>query len=257
MWRLKASVHRPGAFKSKLSASRNLTVVAYPPEDITEETENIIVERQWNDQLQYLIAISGKSFHIGGTIPVSFSLMPLAKMKVHRISVLLEERVEYHTMMKRVARSDPATRLLLLSLKNEGPGHILPLESDDQEAFSKSPFHMVSPPSSTMSESELAASFMGPGPWSFHCDLELNMSCQDLHFSNRNKKSNITVSHALKIVMRVERGDDVLVDPKTGKRKMFDIVVQAPVHILSVRSPLCLVLSGLLNELFATSLVSL
>ena len=38
----------------------------------------------------------------------------------------------------------------------------------------------------------------------------------------------------MKIVMRVERGDDTFVDLKTGKRKQFDIVVQTPVHILSV-----------------------
>jgi hypothetical protein len=44
----------------------------------------------------------------------------------------------------------------------------------------------------------------------------------------------MSVTHLLKCVMRVERGDDVAIDPKTGKRKLFDIVVQMPVHILSV-----------------------
>ncbi|OBZ69941.1 hypothetical protein A0H81_10403 [Grifola frondosa] len=37
----------------------------------------------------------------------------------------------------------------------------------------------------------------------------------------------------LKIIFRVERGDDYALDPHTGKRKLFDIVVQTPVHILS------------------------
>lgn len=37
--------------------------------------------------------------------------------------------------------------------------------------------------------------------------------------------------------MRVERGDDNALDIKTGKRKLFDIVVQTPVHILSVSPP--------------------
>lgn len=234
-WELKASVHRPGAFKSKFTAARNLTVVAYPPEDITEETENIIVERQWTDQLQYMIAISGKSFYIGGTIPVSFSFMPMSKMKIHRVSVLLEETIEYHTMMKRVARTAPVSRTLLLSLRNSDGAPILPLQSDDVDAFERSPFSAVSPPTSSMTRSELAASFMGPGPWTFHHDLELNASCRELHYSNKNWKSNVSVSHALKIVVRVERGDDSMVDSSTGKRKMFDIVVQAPVHILSCR----------------------
>jgi hypothetical protein len=35
--------------------------------------------------------------------------------------------------------------------------------------------------------------------------------------------------------MRLSRGDDAGVDPKTGKNKLFEIVVRTPVHILSVR----------------------
>lgn len=93
VWRLKANVHRPGAFKTKLAAHREVVVVSSPTEEDTEDTENIIVERLWDNQLQYLIAISGRSFYIGGTIPVSFTLMPLAKIKVHRISVYLEGNI--------------------------------------------------------------------------------------------------------------------------------------------------------------------
>ena len=59
-------------------------------------------------------------------------------------------------------------------------------------------------------------------------------SCAQLHFTAKNKRSSISVGHALKIVFRVERGDDQFVDAKTGKRKLFDIVVQTPVHVLSV-----------------------
>ena len=81
---------------------------------------------------------------------------------------------------------------------------------------------------------------MGPGPWSFHTTLKLPTACGLLHFTNKNRKSNIQIAHTLKIVIRVERGDDLHIDPKTGKRKLFDIVVQTPVHILSV-SPCFLV----------------
>jgi hypothetical protein len=41
-------------------------MVATPQEDDLEETENILVERQWEDQMRYLIALSGKAFTIGG-----------------------------------------------------------------------------------------------------------------------------------------------------------------------------------------------
>lgn len=90
VWKLYAHVHRPGAFKTKFTANREVQVIACPTEEDTEDTENIIVERHWDQQLQYLISISGRSFHIGGTMPVTFAFMPLAKVKIHRLSVFIE-----------------------------------------------------------------------------------------------------------------------------------------------------------------------
>jgi len=89
-WRLKGQVHRPGAFNPKISAVREVILIAAPGEDDIEDTENIIIERQWDSQLQYLISISGRSFYIGGTIPIQITMLPMAKMRVHRISVILE-----------------------------------------------------------------------------------------------------------------------------------------------------------------------
>ncbi|KAF8622692.1 hypothetical protein AX15_006791 [Amanita polypyramis BW_CC] len=233
-WRLKAVVHRPGAFKSKLMAIREVITVACPIEDDTENTENIIVERHWDQQLQYLISVSGRSFYIGGTMPVSFTLMPLAKVKVHKIYVCIEERVDYYTRMKRISRTEPISRVVLLSVKSETKGDdpILPLESDDVDAFRNSPLYNLA--TSEDDISEMASNLMGPGPWTFHQDLHLPHSCQHMHFTNMNKRSNITITHILKWIIRVERGDDLHINPKTGKRKLFDIVVQTPVHILSV-----------------------
>jgi hypothetical protein len=161
-------------------------------------------------------------------------MMPLAKVKIHRISILLEQKVEYYSHMKRVARSDPVTRIQLLSVKYDDKkgGHILPLESNDANALTTSPLLVLTVPGDDLSE--LASGWMGPGPWTFHQELRLPSSCSILCFTNKNKRSNMTVTHTLKCVIRVERGDDVALDPKTGKRKLFDIVVQTPVHILSV-----------------------
>jgi len=92
-WRLHAHVHRPGAFKHKYTAERSVIVVSCPTDDDIEETENIIIERHWDHQLQYLIAVSGRSFYIGGTLPVTFTLMPLSKVKVYRIAVYLEGKL--------------------------------------------------------------------------------------------------------------------------------------------------------------------
>ncbi|KAI0368997.1 hypothetical protein BV20DRAFT_1044663 [Pilatotrama ljubarskyi] len=232
-WKLKAVVHRPGAFKAKLQTSQEVTVVATPCEDDTEESESIIVERQWDTQMQYLIVISGRSFPLGGVMPISMTFMPWTKMKIHRISVLIEERVDYWTQFRRIARTDPINRISLLALKypkKDGPP-ILPLLSDDPDAFRQSPLAEVVDPSEDLGE--VVSSLMGPGPWTLRKNLQLPKAGDSLHTTNKNRRSNISVSHMLKVIFRVERGDDYAVDPASGKRKLFDIVVQTPVHILS------------------------
>ncbi|KAG5652841.1 hypothetical protein H0H81_003403 [Sphagnurus paluster] len=222
------------AFKAKLAAHREVIVITCPTEEDTEDTENIVVERHWDQQLQYLISISGRSFYIGGTIPITFTLMPLAKIKVHRISNP-SERTDYYTHMKRIARTDPLARIDLLSVKEHGksPGYIIPLDSDDVDAFKKSPLFQLA--TEDDDPSEMASSLMGPGPWTFHQDLQLPTSCGLMRITNKNRRSNVVITHQLKCVMRVERGDDLHLDPKTGKRKLFDIVIQTPIHILSCR----------------------
>jgi arrestin-related trafficking adapter 3/6 len=89
-WRLKGHVHRPGTFSHKLSASREVILVASPGECYTEDVENTIVQRQRDSQLQYMISISGRSFHIGGTLPIRIAILPTTQIKVHNISVILE-----------------------------------------------------------------------------------------------------------------------------------------------------------------------
>jgi hypothetical protein len=74
----------------KLVAHAEVTLISCPGEDDTEERENIVVERQWDEQLRYFITISGKSFPIGGTVPITLVMMPLSKVKIYRITVMLE-----------------------------------------------------------------------------------------------------------------------------------------------------------------------
>lgn len=65
-YRLKATVHRVGTLTPNFSEDLEVAMIATPQEDDMEETENILVERQWEDQMRYLIALSGKAFTIGG-----------------------------------------------------------------------------------------------------------------------------------------------------------------------------------------------
>lgn len=57
---------RVGALTSNLVEETEVTMIATPQEDDLEETENVIVERQWEEQMRYQIALHGKAFPIGG-----------------------------------------------------------------------------------------------------------------------------------------------------------------------------------------------
>ena len=48
--------------------------------------------------MQYLISVSGRSFYIGGPLPIVFTLMPLAKIKLYQIHVFIEGAVDYYTL---------------------------------------------------------------------------------------------------------------------------------------------------------------
>ena len=146
---------------------------------------------------------------------------------------LITERVDYYSNMKRIARTDPVVRFNLLSIRGDNNNTpILPLPNDSPEALRYSPIYAIVDPNDNLSV--VASSLKGPGPWMLHQNLKLPGSCSQMKFTNKNRNSNIVVTHTLKLVMRVDRGDDLFMDPKTGKRKMFDIMVQTPVLILSV-----------------------
>ncbi len=89
-WRLKANVHRPGIFTPKFSASREINLVASPSEDLREDMDGFSIERIWGDQMQYMLSVSGRMFPIGGTIPITLSFLPMAKVRIYKITVHLE-----------------------------------------------------------------------------------------------------------------------------------------------------------------------
>lgn len=65
-YRLKATVVRVGALIPNLVEHTEVIMIATPQEDDLEETENVLVERQWEEQMRYQIVLSGKAFPIGG-----------------------------------------------------------------------------------------------------------------------------------------------------------------------------------------------
>ncbi len=89
-WKLVAKVRRPGVFTSKLTATREVQVVSIPAETDVETTGDVLIERPWDDQLQYLFHVSGKVFTVGSSFNVKMSFMPLAKVQMYKLAVDLE-----------------------------------------------------------------------------------------------------------------------------------------------------------------------
>ncbi|KAH9067647.1 hypothetical protein EDB87DRAFT_1584443 [Lactarius vividus] len=227
-WRLKANVHRPGIFTPKLSASCEVILVASPNED-REDTAGFAIERTWEDQMRYTLSVSGRMFPIGGSIPIALSFLPMTKVKIYKISVHLEEQVTFFTFESMIRRIDAGQRFDLVSLESKDKNS--PLLPHSQTVMDSPLYALLG--SNDSLPSDLAAYLMGPGPWTLQMNLKVPNESRTLHFSNKNRRAPIQISHILKIVTRVERGDDKVMDPKTGKRKRFDVILRVPVHILS------------------------
>ena len=90
VWSLKATVHRPGAFTPRMETVRTINVIATPSDDTTEDVESVTVNKTWEDQMVYYLSIVGRAFPIGSKIPIQLTFMPLAKVKIHRVSIAID-----------------------------------------------------------------------------------------------------------------------------------------------------------------------
>ncbi|KAH9005698.1 hypothetical protein EDB84DRAFT_271479 [Lactarius hengduanensis] len=172
-WRLKANVHRPGAFTPSSLHRRGHSVTS-PSDDRGEDTEGFAIERIWEDQMQYTLSVSGRMFPVGDTIPITLSFLPMAKVRIYKISVLLEEQVVFFTFEPKVRRTDYPrcfTSLFLESRDKDSP--LLPLS----QTVRNSPLHDL--------PSELAAGLMGPGPWTLQMGLKVPNGSMALHFQQQ------------------------------------------------------------------------
>ncbi|BGO93624.1 hypothetical protein NBRC10512_001242 [Rhodotorula toruloides] len=232
---LKATVHRAGALTTNLTSSTDVTLVTTLGEEDTEESESIVVERFWETQVKYHVALSGKSFPIGGQIPVSIRLNPLAKIKLYRITAQLEQKTSYFASVssgRKLTRHETPKRFQLLRIENKDPKEpLLPILSDDPNVLANHPLKDFF--INTSSSSDETPSLLDPiGPWHLDGTLQLPDCSTKLNVSTNHEKSNISITHTLKIMLRVERGDDEYLDSK-GNRKLWDIVVEAGAVMLS------------------------
>lgn len=231
---LKGFVNRAGALTPNMHTVTEVHVVAAPHEDDLEAIESIIVERMWETQLNYKIVIHCKSIPIGGQIPVSIYLNPLSKMKLYRLTAVLEERLTLYAKDRKLSRNEPIRRYDLIRIQKDDNSAMLPIISDDPDAIAHSPLKDWIADATTTEGTGIQT--LDPnGPWFLGSNIPVPDCTSTLQFSTSHEKANLSVIHSLKIIMRVERGDDDYLDSRGGRKK-FDIIVEAPMHILSCRT---------------------
>jgi arrestin-related trafficking adapter 3/6 len=95
-WKLMAKVRRPGVFTSNLTALREVQVVSVPADANFEMAGDIVIEKPWDDQLQYLFKVSGKVFAIGGSFNVKMVFMPMSKIRLYKLAIDIEGKRSLH-----------------------------------------------------------------------------------------------------------------------------------------------------------------
>lgn len=164
-------------------------------------------------------------------MPISIRLQPLSKMKLFRLVVCLDEKTTYYAHERSMAKQDHTKHIVLARYQHNEEGvPMLPILSDDAEAIMDHPLKpwFINP---TSSDNTTPACLDPFGPW----DLETAIPVPNdnrLRFSMTNPQANMAVKHSVRITLRVERGDDQFLD-REGRRKRFDIIVEAQVNLLS------------------------
>ncbi|KAF9783668.1 hypothetical protein BJ322DRAFT_1196431 [Thelephora terrestris] len=202
VWTLTATVHRPGRLTPRMETVRTINVVATPSEDATEDVESVTANKTWEDQMVYCLSIVGRAFPIGTKVPVQLTLLPIAKIQIYKVSAAIDEKVMYYSETQKVAKVPKVTRQVLCCLKDfdKSRAPILPLTKTDPH---KSPLYALAredPEYTGQSEeervAELAAEWMGPGPWPLRFNVENFNTYGALRPTNMKKKEHHRFSYA-------------------------------------------------------------
>lgn len=109
IYRLKFFAERVGAFKSNIDAVRELNLIRIPNIDSVEESEPIVVSKEWDNSFKYEILISSKDVILNAFLPIKINLTPIEKCAVHRIRVFITETVEITAYANGVGKYDTIT----------------------------------------------------------------------------------------------------------------------------------------------------
>ncbi|KAI0463382.1 hypothetical protein LJB42_003409 [Komagataella kurtzmanii] len=200
---LTAAVERLGTFKTNLHAEIPVNIVRTICEESVEENEPIVVNKTWEDELAYEVVIGSKMIPLNTYMPISFRLVPMTKIQLHRLRVFATENMEYYCHNKKVHRMEPTKKYLLMEYKAPNGQTNLLEDANGMIGMKEFEFEVYVPKK------------IGE-----HNTLHPDTSYQ-----------NIRSNHWLKVCLRVSRSDPQPDNP--DKRKHFEISIDSPVQFLS------------------------
>lgn len=207
---LEVLIERSGAFKSNISAKMPVTIIRAQCDESVEDSEPIAISRDWEDQLHYDILIASKAMILDAYIPIAFKLIPLDKIKLHRIRVYVTENVEYYCRNKKVHRMEPTRKFLLLEHRAPPPKDAPP----NADPKTKKMGNLLTSDGYDLTAKEFEFQLFVPEKLNGTQKLHPNTSYQ-----------NIKAHHWIKICLRLSRVID-------GKPKHYEISIDSPIHVL-------------------------
>lgn len=206
-WGFNLCIERHGTFRPNLTAHKEVFLLRTLGPTNLEGSEPIVINRDWEDLLHYEIIIAGKAFAIGQKFNVAFALVPLAKVKCHRIRVYITEHTEYFCRNHRIHRVEPSHKFLLLERKSPEGNRGDLLKSANQGI-------------SGLTEFEFSIEIPETFP-----------SRRDYLRPNANTEY-IKVHHWIKAVMRFSRHDNT----EGGDAKFYEVSVDSPITLVDPRT---------------------
>lgn len=207
---LKATLYRAGPLATNVSVQREVTLVQ-TPNPAGASIDLIHVSRVCENMLSYTVALEGRSFPIGTVIPLQLTLSPMGKLRVLRMTIALEEQIEYFANERRTKRQEMPRKWTLLRIPaRDSDAALLPVESDALDALAQSPlapYVRAAARKAALEERDavLHAPINAQGPWRLALDLAVTMERQkQINISCVHPKSNTAIRHQLKIKVRVE-----------------------------------------------------
>ncbi|KAH3676001.1 hypothetical protein WICMUC_002297 [Wickerhamomyces mucosus] len=213
-YQLAVMIERIGAFKSNIASTLPIKIIRTKSDESVEDSEPIAISRDWEDQLHYDIIVASKSMILNAYLPMAFKIVPLDKLKLHRIRVFITENIEYWCKNKKVHRMEPTKKILLLEHKAPPPPD-LPADAD---AKAKKMGNLLTSDGYDITAKEFEFQVYIPRKVNNRQTLHPNTSY-----------SNIKSHHWIKICLRLSR----IID---GKPKHYEISIDSPIHVLD---PLC------------------